>query len=53
MSLSKNLNPSLVLVQPSETRPFITEILFMGRKESNPKTKFVKLVCITSLNLSR
>ena len=32
--LSKNINPSLVLVQPRKTRPFVTERLFMGRKES-------------------
>ena len=25
VSLSKNINPSLVLVQPRKTRPFITE----------------------------
>ena len=35
VSLSKNINPNLVLVQPRKTRPFITEILLMGRKESN------------------
>ena len=35
MSLSKNINPSLVLDQPRKTRPFITERLLMGRKESN------------------
>ena len=35
VSLSKNINPSLVLVQPRNTRPFITERLLMGRKESN------------------
>ena len=35
VSLSKSINPSLVLVQPKKTRPFITERLFMGRKESN------------------
>ena len=35
VSLSKNINPSLVLVQPRKTRPFITERLLMGRKESN------------------
>ena len=35
VSLSKNINPSLVLVQPKKTRPFITERLLMGRKESN------------------
>ena len=34
VSLSKNINPSLVQVQP-KTRPFITERLLMGRKESN------------------
>ena len=35
VSLSKNINPSLVLVQPRKTRPFKTERLLMGRKESN------------------
>ena len=35
VSLSKNFNPSLVLVQPRKTRPYITERLFVGRKESN------------------
>ena len=40
VSLSKNINPSLVLVQPRKTRPFIIERLLMGRKESNQtKTK--------------
>ena len=39
VSLSKNINPSLVLVQPRKTRPFITEILLMGRKESNQTKK--------------
>ena len=29
VSLSKNINPSLVLVQPMKTRPFITERLLM------------------------
>ena len=29
------LEPSLVLVQPRKTRPYITERLLMGRKESN------------------
>ena len=36
--LSKNINPSLVLVQPRKTRPFKTERLLMGRKESNKLT---------------
>ena len=35
VSLSKSINPSLVLVQPRKTRPFITERLLMGRKKSN------------------
>ena len=35
VSLSKKINPSLVLVQPRKTRPYITERLLMGRKESN------------------
>ena len=35
VSLSKNINPSLVLVQPRKTRPFINERLLMGRKELN------------------
>ena len=35
VSLSKNINPSSVLVQLGTTRPFITERLLMGRKESN------------------
>ena len=33
MSLSKNINPSLVLVHPRKTRPFITERLLMGGNE--------------------
>ena len=39
VSLSKNINPSLVLVQPRKTRPFITERLLMGCKESNQTNK--------------
>ena len=35
VSLSKNINPSLVLVQPRKTRLFITERLLMGHKESS------------------
>ena len=42
VSLSKNINPSLVLVQPRKTRPFITERLLMGRKESN-QTKLSRI----------
>ena len=35
VSLSKNIDPSLVLVQPRKTRPFKTERLLMGRQELN------------------
>ena len=41
VSLSKNINPSSVLVQPRKTRPFITERLLMGRKESNQTNKII------------
>ena len=53
MSLSKNINPSLVLVQLRKTRPYIPERLSMGRKESNQtnKTKlylrYITIVIIT------
>ena len=49
VSLSKNINPSLVLVQPRKslvlvqprkTHPYITERLLVGCKESNQTTKF-------------
>ena len=46
VSLSKNINPSLVLVQPRKTRPFITERLLMGRKESN-QTKIILCMLAT------
>ena len=39
VSLSKNINPSLALVQNRKTRPLITERLLMGRKESNQTNK--------------
>ena len=41
VSLSKNVNPSLVLVQPRKTHPFINEISLMGRKESYQTIKTV------------
>ena len=53
VSLSKNINPSLVLVQLRKIRPFITERLLMGRKESNQtnKTDTVKIftVCLITI----
>ena len=39
VSLSRNINPSLVLVQPRKSHPFITERLLMGSKESNQTNK--------------
>ena len=39
VSLSKDINPSLVLVQPRKTCPFITERMLMVRKESNQTKK--------------
>ena len=36
--------PSLVLVQPRETRPYITERLLMGRKELN-QTSYARFCC--------
>ena len=40
VSLSKDINPSFVLVQPRKTCPCITERLLMGCKESN-QTKYL------------
>ena len=34
-----NVTEALVLVQPRKTRPFITERLLMGRRESNQTNK--------------
>ena len=42
-SLSKTHYPSLVLFQPRKTRPYITERLLMGRKESNQTYKLLKM----------
>ena len=50
VSLSKNISPSLVLVQPRKTRPFITERLLMGRKESNQTNKQINYF-LSKLNL--
>ena len=50
VSLSKNINPSLVLVQPRKTRPFITEILLMGCKESN-QTKTYKSMGLKAVHM--
>ena len=46
VSLSKNINPSLVLVQPRKTSPFITERLLMGRKESKQTKQNQKTILV-------
>ena len=43
VSLSKNINPSIVLVHPRKTRPFITERLLMGHGESNQTNKITMI----------
>ena len=40
---ARHIYPSLVLVQPRKTRPYITERLLVGRKESN-QTKTVHII---------
>ena len=52
VSLSKNINPSLVLVKPRKTCPFITERLLMGCKELN-QTKKTYLLTRLSMYISR
>ena len=55
MSLSKNMNPSLVLIQPWKTRLFITNRLLMGCKESNQanKSKCKEFILISSQQLNK
>ena len=36
---ARHIDPSLVLVQLRKTRPFLSEKLLMGRKESNQTNK--------------
>ena len=50
MSLIKNINPSLVLVQPRKTRPLITERLLMGPKEST-QTKQTLMSLLTWISV--
>ena len=42
--LARHIYPSLVLVQPRKTPPYITERLLMGCKESN-QTKNIMSMC--------
>ena len=51
VSLSKNIYPSLELVQPRKTRPFITERLLMGRQESNQSNKHQKVLLTSKWSL--
>ena len=44
VSLSKNINLSLVLVQPRKTHPFITERLLMGHKETNLTNYYLQTI---------
>ena len=53
VTLSKNINPSLVLVQPRKTRPFITERLLMGCKESNQANKQIKPIINAHADVSK
>ena len=46
VSLSKNINPSLVLVQPRLTRPYFTERLLTGCKESNQTNKQITMYSV-------
>ena len=52
VSLSKNINPSLALVQPRKTHPFITKRLLIGRKESNQTNKTCFIFYTTFTNFS-
>ena len=52
VSLSKNINSSLVLVQPRKTHPFLTERLLMGCKESNQTNLLLIALWSNKLRLS-
>ena len=45
--LARHINPSLVLVQPRKTRPYVTERLFIGsnKQTMNPDLIRVHIVC--------
>ena len=51
VSLSKNINPSVVLVQLRKTDLFITERLLMGRKGSNQTNKQIIQIMIEQICL--
>ena len=52
-SLSKQIYPSLVLVQPRKTRPCLTERLLMGRKVSKQTNKHVHIEKMGNLSKSK
>ena len=52
VSLSKNIDSNLVLVQPRKIRPFITERLLMGCKETNQTNKQSKYLGFGEANLT-
>ena len=47
---ARHINPSLVLIQPRKTHPFITQRLLMGRKESNQTNKIWKISILVYQN---
>ena len=47
---ARRIYSSLVLVQPRKTRPCSTEILLMGRKESNQTNKAYSGICLDCLS---
>ena len=54
VSLSKNINPSLELVQPRKTCPYITERLLMGHNESNQTNQLLETIefsCTTDIDI--
>ena len=42
---ASHINPSLALIKPRKTRPYIAERLLMGRKESNQTNK-IPIMCV-------
>ena len=52
VSLSKSINPSLVLVQPWKTHIFITERFLMACKESDQTNKIMTLLNQTGFSTS-
>ena len=41
---ARHINPSLVLVPPRKNRPYVTERLLMGRKESNQTNNLLNML---------